>query len=327
MGPNYMKSEVNRNTDEITTIKEEEQENDSVIVEKIKRLRKKFAGQAVRELDIYNIPEYILNEIDEFSPEVIYSLLGSNSIMHLVTTLADRFSVAIVPHFMDDWPTTLYHSSIFKGFLRRIMDHRLADVLQRSSQRLVIGDEMANEFSRRYGGKFEQFMNAVEVDDNVKLENQNEHREIIRLVYIGGLHLNRWRSLMEVGFALHDLWNDGIKAEALIYCQPRFNELARKLNNPPVIRFAGNLLPSEVESVLHDADILLHVESFDRTSRTYAKYSISTKIPESMFAARPILAYGPEELASIQYVENVKAGIVVGSPNKEILLGALRRID
>ena len=26
MGPNYMKSEVNRNTDEITTIKEEEQE-------------------------------------------------------------------------------------------------------------------------------------------------------------------------------------------------------------------------------------------------------------------------------------------------------------
>ena len=74
-------------------LRKKNKKNDSVIVEKIKRLRKKFAGQAVRELDIYNIPEYILNEIDEFSPEVIYSLLGSNSIMHLVTTLADRFSV------------------------------------------------------------------------------------------------------------------------------------------------------------------------------------------------------------------------------------------
>ncbi len=275
------------------------------------RLRRRLAGQAVRELDIFEIPESIYKEVEEFAPQVIYSNLGSNAVMRLVIELADRLTIPIVPHFMDDWLLTLYHASIFSSILRRTMFERMAAILARSPKRLVIGEAMAKEYTRRYGVEFLPFMNAVEPELFAEQASPPPSRQTLRLVYVGGLHLNRWRSLREIGLALKVLHAEGYQSEALIYSPSRFNDEGKKLDMPPVMHFAGALVPSQIPAVLREADILLHVESFDRISRTYSRYSVSTKIPEYMCAARPILAYGPVELASINYVRDSGAGLAV----------------
>lgn len=291
-----------------------------------KRLRLRLAGQAVRELDVYHVPRQVLEDIKRFSPQIIYSMLASNAVMHLVLEMADSLAIPVVPHFMDDWPSTLYSSSLLRPVLRRVMSQRLHTILAHSPKRLVIGDMMADEYIQRYGGEFAPFMNALEPEQLEQSFVLPAQHQILRLVYIGGLHLNRWHSLKEIGLALKTLRAEGYEAEARIYSQPRFAEEAKKLNIPPVMHFAGSVAPEQVMGILRDADILLHVESFDRTSRNFSRYSVSTKIPEIMCAARPIFAYGPAELASIRYVRESGAGLVVEQPDRTLVLAALREL-
>jgi hypothetical protein len=68
------------------------------------------------------------------------------------------------------------------------------------------------------------------------------------------------------------------------------------------------------------------VDSFDKTSRTYLHFSLSTKIPEYMGSARPIFAYGPEELASIQYISETGVGLTVGVQEFNKLVSTLREL-
>lgn len=290
-------------------------------------LRQQLSKQSIVDLDYYRIPQQVIEEIDEFHPQVIYTMLAANRILKVNIDLYDRYKIPIVPHFMDDWPETMYRSSIFRPILLRRMKEYLDIVLKRSPVRLVIGDDMAVEYASRYGGNFAPFMNAVEPDILEQPLSAPVKRDKVRLIYVGGLHLNRWRSLREIGRALKVLTDDeGLEAELMIYTQPRFAHEALHLQLPPVMRVVGALTPAEVPAVLRDADILVHIESFDRASRKYTRYSVSTKIPECMAAARPILAYGPGELASIRYVHDSKAGIAVGSEDRKELISALREL-
>ena len=47
---------------------------------------------------------------------------------------------------------------------------------------------------------------------------------------------------------------------------------------------------------------VIHTESFDSTMQKRVRYSVSTKIADSLASGTPILAYGPEEVASISYL-------------------------
>ena len=303
--------------------------NESIVYRYTKWLKQYLSAQTIRDIrdvDIYRIPAHMLKEIDGFRPQVVYSMLGGNPFLQLVIDITDRYSIPVVPHFMDDWPTTHYRSSPFRFLLRTTMRRRLNTVLERSPKRAVIGDAMAKEYAGRYGGEFLPFMNAVEPEVLERPIVTPKPRQKVRLTYVGGLHLNRWRSLYEIGMALKQLQGDGHKVEAMVYSQPRFRTEAKKLNIPPVMRFAGSLAPSEIPEVLCDADILLHVESFDRAGLTRIRYSVSTKIPECMSAARPILAYGPGELASIRYVRDLGVGMAVERRARADLVTSLRQL-
>ena len=44
------------------------------------------------------------------------------------------------------------------------------------------------------------------------------------------------------------------------------------------------------------------MEAFDKENRDRVRYSVSTKIIESLASGRPLLAYGPEDVASMAYL-------------------------
>jgi glycosyltransferase involved in cell wall biosynthesis len=268
----------------------------------------------------YHLPEDICDWICTFRPEVIYSMLGSARISRVALGLAAARGVPLVPHFMDDWPRTLYRDSILAPWLRLVLTRQLHGLLARATVRLTIGDEMATEYERRYGGSFLPFMNCVEL----KPLSQPPRRDTMRLIYLGGLHLNRWRCLADIGAAVEAVSRQGTSAELLIYTSAQgCAEYEHVLNRPPYMRMAGHVPPDVVPAVQRDADILVHVEAFDRASRRYTRYSISTKIPEYMAAGRPVLAYGPAEAASLKYVAGSGCGVVVSEQSVDAIQAAL----
>jgi glycosyltransferase involved in cell wall biosynthesis len=87
--------------------------------------------------------------------------------------------------------------------------------------------------------------------------------------------------------------------------------MVERLSIPGAVEFKGALNAAEVQQVIVESDILVHVESMDKVSRKLTRLSVSTKIPEYLASGRCILAVGPAEVASIRYIQDHEAGLVV----------------
>ena len=266
---------------------------------------------AVGDVIPFRASRGLLDWASEFAPDVIYTLLGGSRICELVIQLSEHLGKPVVPHFMDDWPSTLYESRRLRRLFRGLMNRRLAEVLRRAPIGLAIGSGMAEAMNIRYGKKFDYFMNCVECSDRISVAELSASNAI-RFGYIGGLHLNRWRSLLALAETLEISVRSGVSLSFEICAPAKDIESYGKY----FTRFASvsrlfSVRPDQVINVLDSYDVLVHAESFLPEDLRYTKLSVSTKIPQYMAAGRPILAMGPSSLSSIQYIENSQAGLIV----------------
>lgn len=69
----------------------------------------------------------------------------------------------------------------------------------------------------------------------------------------------------------------------------------------------------EIKTILHDADYVLQVESFEQEQIDYIHYSFSTKIIDCLQSGSAVLAIGPAGIASIEYLRKIEGVIVIDS--------------
>ncbi|WP_243303382.1 hypothetical protein [Geothrix oryzisoli] len=251
--------------------------------------------------------------IEAFNPDVIYSMLGSMKLIRFVNNIADRYNLPVVPHFMDDWPTFFYSDGFLCGLPRRALAHSLESLFKHVHSGLCIGEDMADEYQQRYRRPFLPLMNSIP-NERFASPPVFHSSETVIFSYIGGLHLNRWQSLLEIASVM------GEGTELRIFAPEKdlaqFSDLFAGF---PFIKL-GSLRSSEVDEEMRRADVLLHVESFDPDAASYTRLSVSTKISQYMCVGKPILAYGPGSLSSIKVIGRAGAGAIVGRRD----LGPLR---
>jgi glycosyltransferase involved in cell wall biosynthesis len=261
-----------------------------------------------------------------FHPDVIYSMLANIRMLGLTRRLAVQFSVPVVPHFMDDWPTT-YYRGWSKAIPRGIMLSFLRSVLRRSPVGMSISSIMAAEYEQRYRIRFQAFMNCVEIPDECPINAAGNSSSKLKFIYVGGLHLGRWQSLQDIGKALVVLRAKGWVSELVIHAPTRdIDQHGEALAAINTVRIGGALPQDRVTFAMREADVLVHVESFDPGVRAFTRLSLSTKVPQYMACGKAILAYGPWELASCRYVQDCHCGAVVGEQNSDMLEEALRAL-
>ncbi|MDQ0072564.1 glycosyltransferase involved in cell wall biosynthesis [Variovorax boronicumulans] len=259
----------------------------------------------------FKAPPALCEWAADFEPDIIYTLLGGSRICELVLQLSKNLDKPIVPHFMDDWPSTIYESHRFRKIFRSVMSRRLEGVLRRAPIGLAIGSGMAEVMSARYAKKFAYFMNCVECVREGAIIKANASNTV-RFGYVGGLHLNRWRSLLALAETIQLLALSGTPISLEICAPMKDIELyGSKFSAFSSILHLTSVSPDQVIDALISYDVLVHAESFLSEDSRYTKLSVSTKIPQYMASARPILAIGPDGLSSIQYVEQSRAGLIV----------------
>ena len=84
----------------------------------------------------------------------------------------------------------------------------------------------------------------------------------------------------------------------------------KKINSCDGICWKGKIDNKHVRQEQLKADILLHVEAFDEKSKKSTRLSISTKIFEYLYSGKIILGYGPADVASMEYLEELKYSIL-----------------
>jgi glycosyltransferase involved in cell wall biosynthesis len=276
----------------------------------------------------YQFSSEFLKWIEDFKPQLIYSLLGNIRLIGAVEQLSSRFSIPVVPHFMDDWISTYSspgYGRISTDFHKNIIQKRLLHLMKRSPNGLSIGDAMAEEYKKKFNIPFEAFMNPIQPSDAL-LGNSSRPELPIQFVYVGGLHLSRWENLKEIGESMVELRKDGLEVQLLVYA-PRSDILEyRSVLESVQVQVCGTLAPEEVPGVLQRSHVVVHVESFQKMDMQYTRLSVSTKIPQYFAAGLPVFAYAPSEVASSRYVRDSNAGFVVGQKDPGLLRTAIQTL-
>lgn len=282
-----------------------------------------FVWKIVKPWKTSNLQNWISN----FNPDVVF-FQSSNmySIFDMVNDICDQFNAELLMETTDDYVTKHFSLDPFYLFDINKMIKKYEKLVKRSKCVFAIGDMMAEEYERRFGGNFKVAMNSIDISNNVVPYSKVKNTETV-MTYAGNLGLNRWKVLYKIGKTLEDLERDGIKAKLNIYSIDKPNKkILKKLNLANVMSYNGSLDKKELIDVRNNSDILVHVESFDKKNKYITRLSVSTKIPEYLASKRCILAVGPKDVASIKYMKNNNIGEVISSANKKELKNGLAQI-
>jgi glycosyltransferase involved in cell wall biosynthesis len=258
--------------------------------------------------------------VEEFRPDVLFSFVDSGVILRMVARAAQRWKLNVVAYFTDDWISTIYKGYAAGPLLRRSMMRNLDQCLTASPIRLTPNDAMAREYRQRFGGRFEAMYNA----ETFRTYIPPGERSIVRFVFTGTLAPRRWSSLRKIGQALDLLADEDLQGELVIYTPPGEMDAIPEQDIPRSVKRGGTAAPVDISRIQTDADVLVHVESFDAISRAYTRLSLSTKLSQYFMAGRPVLAMGPAEAASIEHVSQAGAGVSVTDDALDRVEAALR---
>ena len=247
--------------------------------------------------------------IDGFSPEIIFFASGDYSFAYSVACLlSEELDIPIVTWCCDDYYICRRYADTVGGrYCYRNLMKWVKRVSARTESVIVISDEM----KRDYAGIFDKPIYVMRISAQ---ENKNALPVSKRtgIAYIGGLGVNRITPLVELGRKLKSERIPGFEYID-VYSGDRNEKTLAYLTENNGIRFHGSVPGEQVSGILGSAKYILHVEAFDELSKSRTKYSLSTKIGESLKSGACIIAYGPRDISSISYLLENDAARVLDS--------------
>ena len=140
---------------------------------------------------------------------------------------------------------------------------------------------------------------------------KSNYGDPLQIVFTGNIGLNRWKSLKIIADVLESINKDGVKAQLRIYtATPLTKQMEKALNRGESSIVMGSVPASEIPEIQNNADMLVHVEALDLKNKLAVRQSFSTKIVDYLKAARPVLAVGPKDVASIDHLIRNDCAIV-----------------
>lgn len=253
--------------------------------------------------------ENLIKWVEKQNPDVIIFCAGDSVFAYEITDLlVQYFNTKLVIYITDDYILPRANLSVFWWIRRKLILDKMQLLIPSSDLFLVISDRMRKKYKKIFNKESLVFLNTPrEIEYKDKAEQLDNEK--VELIYAGGFHYNRWKVLHKIAVAIevYNSRNPTKKAFLSIYSNSEPNRrILKKINIEGSSKFYGQLNQSELSHKLDESDILVHAEAFDRKSRHSTMLSVSTKIPEYLVLNKTILAVGPVEIASIDYLSNRK---------------------
>ena len=245
-------------------------------------------------------------------PDFVFFVGGGAEFAHNVAIfLADFLNIPLVSFFTDDYLIYPRKNNIFDLIQRYRMIFFYKKTIEKSSLCFAIGDLMCETYTSYFGKAFYPIMNSVNIE---KYESKTDNSNELVINYFGSIHTNRWKMIIRLAEILNKLDNKPIVLN--VYTENKLDNKILKLFQKYGVIYMGAIYGKKLRTTILESDILLHVESDDKNSVSKTILSISTKIPEYLISGRPILGFGPREIASMRYLTDNKIGIVISPSDK-----------
>lgn len=288
------------------------------------RLALSANGQRPRVVPLEaNLAEDILCR---FKPQIIfYRPVADHPNLHSAAMdIIGKSDAPLVLWLMDDWPARLAAEAPENA---DHMDTDLRELLKRSSLNYAISHGMADVFGKRYAAQFSVAHNGVRPEDWPPRIQALRQKVVLR--YAGSLAPDTTASsVFDVAQTVAKLAGNGVPLRFEIHTQntwmdanaERFNALSG------VTLSVAKHSDKQYRDWLRGADILLLAYNFDEATRRYLQYSFANKTPELLASGAPVLAYGPPELETINYLIRSNVAAFVTTRGDGALLSKLKEL-
>lgn len=255
--------------------------------------------------------------IEDFQPDVIFTTLSNKRYLNrLILHIAKLANARLFVYAWDNnYSLKRLVFSPFDWIGHFCNRHYMRKVVKKADKLYVISDVQKEDYEKAFRKSCTVITKAEDFSEEPQFKAA--FSEPLQLVYTGNLYANRWKSLGMLVNALENINRNGVKAQLRIYtATPLTDAMTRALHVEDTSFLMGKVPSSEVLRIQQDADILVHAEAMDLKNRLTVRQSFSTKIVDYLKAARPILAVGPKEVASVKYFIDYNCAIVADNEIK-----------
>jgi len=265
--------------------------------------------------------------ITRFDPDVIlYRPLPEKPALQ---TLFDRVRKQLPAPFMiwimDDWLARL-EGSAPKDY--RNWRAQMAEMVGAAAANLSISEAMSGAMEARFAKPFFAIANGVDRAEWPAPDMPFGSRDEVLLRYSGGLAEDMsLDSVLTLARVVEDMSaNRPLRLEIntrqhwFDKYAVRFARFARTTVSP------AELSRAEYVAWLRGADIPVLAYNFDDASVQYTRFSMANKLPELLATGRPVLAIGPVEQATIDYLARHRLGALVTAPGEQPLRDRLEEL-
>ena len=262
--------------------------------------------------------------LEDFSPDVIYIQPASLEELDFYLAVKQHLKKPLVFHMMDDWPSTFGKKGFMAMYWKKRIDEKLQLLYENTELPLAISDYMAKEYKRRYGKEFTVFHNPINIDfwksSQKKKYSLPQHPV---LLYAGRIGLGIDQSLETIAEAIRQV-NQDLRIKIRFTLQT--SETPVWIKNYDFIEHRSLVSYNKLPEVFSEADFLILPYDFSEKSINFIKYSMPTKAPEYMASGTPIIVFGPNDTAMVEYAKNHQWAKVVTKNNHIVLAKAIKEL-
>lgn len=280
---------------------------------KIKSTSLLFARDLLWFLASYKWKKAIKNFIEEVQPDVIYlPIYASIYMCNIGHYIIKCTKVPVVGHLSDDnWSYSpaysLFSLSRFYRWCLRRTEYRL---IKKTNYLEVFAQNMKEEYESIFDKPCYLIGKGVSFNDVSKPQKLHCKDGIIHFIYTGGLGIERYSVLLELGKALE---RQQLKKCVLdIYSASVLTTTMKsQIKSVSTICFHGSVNSDDVKKIQKNGDYLVHVEGFSENSISSTRMSFSTKIIDYLATGNILFAIGPREINSVQVIANHNCAVIV----------------
>ena len=244
---------------------------------------------------------HLMEWIREFDPQIIFFAAGDYIFSNdMAVTLSEELDIPLVTCCMDDYYIfdKDQDSRLGRERQKQFMDS-VRKLIGRSQCIFTISELMAEAYGELFGRECKVLYTASSFR-----HTEGGGTSGSGISYLGGLGYNRNLQLVRIGRILAEMSDDVIPDHLDVYSGDSDPKLFSCFESEPAVRFHGSVSSEEVCRIIENSTAVVHTESFDETNRQRVRFSVSTKIPDSLASGTCILAFGPRDVASIDYLDS-----------------------
>lgn len=303
-------------SDEIDTTVHEKFENKKD--EKLYNREKNYFTMIGRDL-MWKFSKYYNNSLKKWiskeKPTCIFLAPGEAKFIYdLAMKISHDYKIPIITYICDEFYFIKRPKKLLGKIQLQLLQNKISKLMKNTKEIITICDEL----NKQYSEKFNVPAMTIMTGTNFQIAEETKKLDKIdSITYLGNLAYKRDESILEIGKALDNLRkNQGIECKLKLYTASLDEKMKEAIKNSESIEYCGYVTGDAFVKAFHEAQMLLHIESFDEICIDRVKNSISTKIADSLASGIPLLVYAPEQIASVHYLKNNKAACVITDKEK-----------